>query len=122
MQNNNFNQSNIQEEVEYSFVIDRYEVFTSRSNQQYLKLVFQLWNENEEFEKDQLYQLDGNGGIHPSFYEFVNQFSKFGEVIEEFGIEDLIGERGTCHIKSNFSKGRIYHKISLTSWEDDSNE
>jgi len=122
MQNNNFNQSNTQKEVVYSFAIDRYEVFTSRSYQRYLKLIVQLWNENEGFEMDQLYELNDDDSVHLSFYRFVDQFRQFGEVNDEVYVDDLIGERGTCQIKYNYSHSRSYPKIVLTSWEGNENE
>lgn len=114
MQINNFTS---EVKVGYDFVIDRYEVLTSRKSQRFLKLVFKVWNENEDFEIDQLYMLYEDDSAHSSYYNFVEQFRQFGEIEEEFTVDDLIGERGTCYFKSNFSGGKVYKKIVLTSWE-----
>lgn len=121
MQNNNFNQLTSLK-VEYAFQIDRYEVITARTSQRFLKLVFKVWNENEDFEIDQLYMLYDDNSAHSSFYDFTNQFRQFGEVKDEILVQDLIGERGTCYFKNNFSNGKVYQKIVLTSWEGNINE
>ena len=122
MQQNFINQLSSQVNVEYVFQINRYEVITSRTSQRYLKLIFHVWNENENFEIDQLYMLYDDNSVHSSFYDFIDQFRQFGEIKDEIYVEDLIGERGTCYFKSNYSHGKTYKKIVLTSWEDASNE
>lgn len=116
MQNHFLNQKSILNEVIYSFKIDRYEVLTARENRRFLKIVLNLFNENENFEQDQVFELYEDDSVHDSFYQFVDQFRQFGEVKDEIYVEDLIGEKGTCYIKRN--KFNHYAKIILTSWEE----
>lgn len=122
MQFNSYNQTNIQNKPIYNVIIDRYEVFSSFTYRSYLKLICHLWNENESFEIDQVFELYDDGSVHQSFYEFVDQFRQFGEVKDDVTVEDLIGEKGTCTIKHHFSNGKVYQKIVLTSWEDNTDE
>lgn len=114
MQNHFLNQQSIFDEMIYSFKIDRYEILTSQENRRFLKLVFYLFNENENFEQDQLFELYEDDTVHDSFFQFIDQFLQFGEVNDEVYVEDLIGEKGTCYIKRN--KFNHYAKIILTSW------
>ena len=100
-----------QVEVSYAFKIIRYEIFIARTAQRYLKLVFQLWNENESFEVDQIYELYDDDSAHPAYYRFLDQFRQFGEIKDDVTVEDLIGEKGTCYIKHNSSHGKVYQQI-----------
>ncbi len=123
MRFNHFNQlTPHQLQVLYNFQIIKYEVFQSRSYQRYLKLIFYLSNENESFEIDQLFELYDDDSAHPAYYRLLDQFRQFGEVKNDVTVEDLIGERGTCYVKHNYSNGKTYQQIILTSWEDTVNE
>lgn len=108
--------------VVYHFEIIRQEIFTSYNKQQFLKYVFKLTNENEEYEEDQMFLLNDEGHIHSSFYDFIDQFRQFGEVNDDFNVEDLVSEKGTCYFETNHSRGKTYKKIVLTSWGGNENE
>lgn len=110
------------QKVQNNFEIIHQEIFKSNSQQQFLKYVFKLTNENEEYEEDQMFLLDYEGYIHSSFYDFIDQFRQFGDVNEDFSVEDLIGEKGTCYFESHHSNGKTYKKIVLTSWGNNENE
>lgn len=119
----NFTQPLESNEVLYFFVIQEWKIFQSHSYRRYLKLVFHLWNENESFEVDQLFELYENDTlIHHSYDELIDQFRQFDEVNDEVQVNDLLGEKGTCYITRNTFNGKTYDKIVLTSWEGNGNE
>lgn len=115
MKFNNLNIFPSQVKVEYDFAINRFEIITSHKAQRFLKLVFNVSNENENFDEDQLYLLDEDDNPHSSYYEFIEQLSQFEEIEDNHTVEDLIGKKGTCYFKSNFSGGKVYKKIVVTS-------
>lgn len=118
----NFKQFPESNKVLYLFVIQEWKIFQSRSFRRYLKLVFRLWNENESFDVDQVFELYDNDTIHTSYFELIDQFRQFGEVNDEVDVNDLLGEKGTCYITENTFNGKTYRKIVLTSWEENENE
>lgn len=110
------------QKVQSNFEIIHQEIFTSNRQQQFLKYTFKLSNENGEYQEDQMFLLDDEGYIHSSFYDLIDQFRQFGEVNENFNVEDLVGEKGTCYFESHHSNGKVYKKIVLTSWEVNKDE
>lgn len=104
--------------VEYSFKIRGYEFFYSRQSQRFLRIIFDVFNENESFDTEQIFMIYDDGTIHQSYYDFVNQFRAFGDVIDDVHPEDLINEQGTCYFEYRYSNGKTYQKIILTSWKD----
>lgn len=105
-------------QVIYQFKIVRYDVFQSKNGKNFLRFVFFLFYENEQFEEEQVFLLDENGNPNWSFYRFLDQFSRYGELKDTIVAEDFIGERGTCYIEFAHRNGRIHRNIQLTSLED----
>ncbi|WP_223553879.1 hypothetical protein [Lysinibacillus sphaericus] len=114
MESNHFNPFG---HVIMHFVISKYEFFTSRSGQEFLRFVFILSNENESYEEDQIFLVEDNGDIHPSFNEFVEQFNRFIELKDNITFGDFIGEKGTCYMEPYNHYGKIYRKIKIISLE-----
>lgn len=108
--------------VIYRFVIERYEIFTSKYGRDYLKFVFLLSNENETFEEDQIFPIGLSNNYSPRFEEFVKQFSQFCELTDDNTFNDFIGEKGECYIDLSHYNGRTYRKLIITALEDNGNE
>lgn len=115
--NNNKNGSNCSfKKVFDDFVISRYEIFESRADQEYLKLVFRLKNENESFEVDQIFPIDSLGQLGFRYELLLDQFEKFyGEIDRNVDYEDFVGERGSCFLKQSEYKGRFYQQVVFVS-------
>lgn len=100
--------------VPMHFEITKYDFFTSRAGQEFLRLYFWLSNENEEFEHTQVFLVEENGDIHSSFNDFVDQFRQFIELKDDITFDDFIGESGSCYIHDYNHHGNNYRKIMIT--------
>lgn len=101
--------------VIYIFKIIKWEFFTSKAGQDFLRINFWLSNENEEFEEMQVFLVEENGDIHSSFNNFVDQFRQHTELKDDITLDDFIGESGTCYIHTYSYYGKTYRKIMITS-------
>lgn len=105
--------------VFYKFKISRYEIFESKADQEYLKLVFSLNNENESFEVDQIFPIDSLGQLGFRYEILLDQFEKFyGEIDRNADYEDFVGEKGTCFLEHSKYRGRIYQRVVFVSLEE----
>ena len=104
--------------VPMHFKIIKYDFFTSRAGQEFLRMYFWLSNENEAYEETQVFLVEENGDIHSSFNDFVDQFRQYIELKDDITFADFIGESGTCYINNYNHYGKIYRKIVITDLDE----
>lgn len=83
-----------------------------------MKFVFALENETGDYQVEQVFSFTMEYVPSKRLEEFFRQFMFFIELNETFGLEDFVGEKGTCCIEPVNANSQNYHKIIITSLED----
>ena len=103
----------------YNFEIVACDIFLANNKGYYYgKLKFHLENETGIHDIDQVFSFTLNYKPGKRLEEFFTQFSSLIELNDTFGLEDFVGERGTCFLEEITSNEKVYYKINITSLED----